>query len=88
MRLATNDDAFASEVMRDPENASVPSRSHVLIVFAIKLTRTPSAVTQDDLTPLRGVGLGDRGIHDLVSIIAYFNFVNRMAEGLGVSMET
>jgi alkylhydroperoxidase family enzyme len=42
---------------------------------------------ESDLAPLGAVGLSDRGLHDLVAVVAYFNFVNRMAAGLGVEVE-
>lgn len=55
--------------------------------YALKLTRAPASVTEHDLVPLREAGLDDRGIHDLAAVVAYFNFVNRMALGLGVELE-
>ncbi len=56
------------------------------VTYALKLTRTPRAVVMSDLEPLRAVGLSDRGLHDLVAVVAYFNFVNRVAAGLGVEL--
>lgn len=41
-----------------------------------------------DLEPLREAGLDDRGIHDAVQVISYFNYINRIAEALGVENET
>ena len=40
-----------------------------------------------DVEQLRSQGLDDRGIHDICAITAYFAFVNRMADGLGVELE-
>lgn len=51
---------------------------------ANKLTSAPSAVTESDSDELRAVGLGDADILDVTLIAAYFNFVNRIALGLGV----
>ena len=42
-------------------------------------------MTESDLGELRAVGLSDRDILDLSLVVAYFNFVNRLALGLGVS---
>ena len=42
---------------------------------------------REALNPLRDAGLDDRAILDLVQVIAYFNFVNRLADGLGVELE-
>ncbi len=57
-----------------------------MAAFAHGLTREVGA-TDHDLAPLREVGLDDRSILDLVQVVAYFNFVTRMAEGLGVELE-
>ena len=51
---------------------------------ADKLTSAPSAMTESDLGELRAVGLSDKDILDLTLIVGYFNFVNRIALGLGV----
>jgi alkylhydroperoxidase family enzyme len=36
---------------------------------------------------LRACGLGDRAIHDATQVIAYFNYINRVADGLGIDLE-
>lgn len=55
--------------------------------YALKLTRTPAEVTEADVAALREAGLGDAGVHDAACVVAYFNFVNRIADGLGVELE-
>ena len=54
---------------------------------AIKLTRNPSDVTQADIERLRGLGLSDQAISDATQVIAFFNYINRIADGLGVDLE-
>ena len=56
-----------------------------IVRHAEKLTSAPEAMTESDLGELRAVGLSDRDILDLTLVVAYFNFVNRIALGLGVS---
>jgi uncharacterized peroxidase-related enzyme len=56
-----------------------------IVRHADKLTSAPSAMTESDLGELRAVGLSDNDILDLTLIVSYFNFVNRIALGLGVS---
>lgn len=56
-----------------------------IVMHAEKLTSAPSAMTESDLDPLRAEGLTDQDILDITLIVAYFNFVNRIALGLGVS---
>ena len=55
--------------------------------YVVKLTRTPAAVSEADLTPLRDAGLSDAEIHDACAVASYYGFVNRMANGLGVELE-
>ena len=55
-----------------------------IVRHAEKLTSAPSAMTESDLGELRAVGLSDKDILDLTLIVGYFNFVNRIALGLGV----
>lgn len=44
-------------------------------------------MTEADVKRLREVGLSDRAIHDATQVIAYFNYINRIADGLGVDLE-
>ena len=55
--------------------------------FADALTRRPASMTQADVDRLITEGLDERAVHDLASIVAYFAFVNRIANGLGVELE-
>ena len=58
-----------------------------MLGYAVKLTRAPGAVRAADVAALRRNGFDDRGIHDICAITAYFAFVNRIADGLGVELE-
>ena len=54
---------------------------------AVKLTKSPREMTEDDVLRLREAGLSDRAINDATQVIAYFNYINRIADGLGVDLE-
>jgi len=56
-----------------------------IVIHAEKLTSAPAAMAESDLDPLRLEGLSDQDILDITLVVAYFNFVNRIALGLGVS---
>jgi alkylhydroperoxidase family enzyme len=58
-----------------------------LLAYADLLTLTPHAVTSAHIDALRAEGYDDRAIHDACAIVAYFAFVNRIADGLGVELE-
>jgi uncharacterized peroxidase-related enzyme len=60
----------------------------LLCAFAEKLTLHPADMTITDVESLRDAGLDDRAVHDAVQIIGYFNYINRVADALGVEPET
>ena len=59
-----------------------------MLEYADKLTRTPAEMNAADADALRQHGFDDRAIHDACAIVAYFNLVNRIADGLGVELES
>lgn len=69
------------------EALRVTARERALLRYADKVTLTPTRVTEEDVAALREAGLDDRAIHDACAIAAYFAFVNRIADGLGVELE-
>ena len=58
-----------------------------MLRFSTHLTRHPDQVRREDLEELRRQGFSDSQLLDIVQVAAYFNFVNRMADGLGVELE-
>ena len=58
-----------------------------LCAYAEKATRTPAAMGLADVAALRTHALDDTAIHDAVQVIAYFNYINRVADCLGVDLE-
>ena len=58
-----------------------------MLDYSVKLSATPSTVTLDDVEGLRNVGFGDGAILDICQVTAYYNYVNRLADGLGVELE-
>lgn len=59
----------------------------VMLEFAETLTFTPAQVTQADVDRLRAVGFSEVEVFDIVVLVAYRNFVNRVHDGLGVTTE-
>jgi alkylhydroperoxidase family enzyme len=58
-----------------------------LLGYSEKLTRSPGAMVEADLEPLRAAGLSDEDILDANLTVAYFAYVNRIADGLGVKLD-
>ena len=59
-----------------------------MLDYAVKLTRRPGEMRGADVEALRERGFDDRAIHDICAITAYYAFVNRIADGLGVELES
>ncbi len=62
-------------------------RTRALCDYAQRLTLAPASVGAADADALRAVGLDDAAIHDAIQVIAYFNYINRIAEGVGTDLE-
>ena len=86
-RSASDIDELVAALGTDIRRAVLPDADRALLEYAGKLTRTPGAMTARDCDALRQHGFDDLGIHDLCAVVAYFNFVNRIADGLGVELE-
>jgi uncharacterized peroxidase-related enzyme len=71
----------------DWRTAGLDDATTAMLDFAERLTREPASVGREDVERLRGAGLDDRAITDVVQVCAYFNYINRIAEGLGVDDE-
>lgn len=68
----------------DFEAMELPSHQQAMLRYARKLTLHPEAMEEEDIRQLKENGLNDRDILDINLIVSYFNFVNRIANGLGV----
>ena len=58
-----------------------------MLRFAIKLTTAPGAMNDADVDALRSAGFSDRDILDIVEVVAYYAYANRIADGLGIETE-
>ncbi|RLE36543.1 peroxidase [Candidatus Acetothermia bacterium] len=73
-----------SRFTSDFRSVELPPRIRAVLEYAEKLTRAPDEVSEEDIAPLREEGLSDSEILSVNLIASYFNFVNRIAIGLGV----
>jgi uncharacterized peroxidase-related enzyme len=74
-------------VKHDYRRAKLTPRQKALCKFAEMVTRAPAALRPQHLETLRLHGLSDRDILDAVGVIAYFNYINRIADALGIDPE-
>ena len=71
----------------DPDSAELGARRRALLRYTLKLTRTPDAMEPADVEALRAVGYEDADVLGIAEVVAYFAYVNRIADGLGVQLE-
>ena len=70
----------------DPSPA-LDETQRALLAYAVKVTLRPSTCSEEDVQALRGAGASDEAIHATVQVAAYFNYINRVADALGVDPE-
>jgi uncharacterized peroxidase-related enzyme len=81
------DEALYAQIREDYTQANLSPADRTMLDYASKLTLTPAIITRGDVEALRTTGFDDRAILDIAQITAYFAFVNRTADGLGVALE-
>jgi uncharacterized peroxidase-related enzyme len=74
-------------IVDDFRLAPVSDFERILLAYVERLTVQPWSAAETHIQMLRLAGWSDRAIHDAVQVTAYFNYVNRLADGLGVSLE-
>jgi len=84
LRCVTLDEELAAALRRDYRQAALPDQELAMLDYVVKLTRTPAEVSVGDLQRLRQAGFADRAILQINLIASWFNYINRVADGLGV----
>ena len=86
LRLTKNP-ALVAALQQDYRSADISARQRAMLDYADKLTRDPGALRAADMQALRTACLDDRSILDLNQTVSYFAYDNRVADGLGVSID-
>lgn len=80
-------DRLIHQVIDRWQDAALTAALLELLGFAERVTLSPGARSEADIARLREFGWSDRAIHDAVQVISYFNYINRVADALGVEAE-
>ena len=83
----TLDEAFVKALVDDYEHAPLTEADRAMLDFAGKVTKDATRITPKDHERLRSVGFDDRGILQITLIASWFNYINRVADALGVGRE-
>ncbi len=88
LRQLLKDDVLLAEIEVDWQLADISARRSAMLRYAVKLTRDPAAMTANDVAVLREATFSDRDILDIVEVVAYYAYANRIVDGLGVPLES
>jgi uncharacterized peroxidase-related enzyme len=84
LRLATLDESLSEAIKRDWRTADITPAESAMLAYVEKLTLRPSSCGRDDMESLREHGFEDQAILQINLIASWFNYINRVADGLGV----
>jgi uncharacterized peroxidase-related enzyme len=85
--MASGDHTLVRHLKNNPAGAPLNRQDKVMIDFALRLTREPSAIRLEDIDSLKGAGFSEEQVVDIVLITCVFNFMDRLADGLGVELD-
>ena len=86
LRIAS-EESIMDQVKKNYKTADISKAEKVMLYYAEKLTQKSYTIQKSDIEKLRTVGFSDHDIFDMNQVCAYFNYVNRIADGLGVVLE-
>jgi uncharacterized peroxidase-related enzyme len=81
------DKALVEALEKDYTSAPISEPDRVMLEYVVKVTKDATKVWKDDMDRLRAAGFDDRGILQITLIAAWFNYINRVADSLGVGRE-
>jgi uncharacterized peroxidase-related enzyme len=82
--LESGNDQLARQLIYDYRTAELSVEDRALCDYAVKLTVTPGSMNETDVVALRQRGFNDEQITIAAQVVGYFNYINRIADGLGV----
>ena len=83
----TLDKELVEALEKDYTTAPITPQERVMVNYVIKVTKDATKVWKDDIEGLRTVGFDDRGILQITLIASWFNYINRVADALGVGRD-
>jgi len=83
----TLDKSLVEALERDYTSAPITTQERLMLDYVVKLTKDATKVSRDDHERLRAAGFDDKAILQITLIASWFNYINRVADALGVGRE-
>ncbi len=83
----TLDDSLIEALRHDYRTAPITEQERVMCDYVVKVTKDATQCSPADLDGLRSVGFDDQGILQITLIASWFNYINRVADALGVGRD-
>lgn len=83
----TLDEALSEAIKKDFRTADITNEEKVMLEYVEKITLRPARITSEDIDALRNAGFDDLAILQINLIASWFNYINRVADGLGVGRD-
>ena len=83
----TLDKTLVDALQNDYRSAPISEKDRAMLDYVVKLTKDATKVSPDDHAQLRAAGFDDRGILQITLIASWFNYINRVADALGVGRD-
>ena len=83
----TLDETLVKAIQEDYRTAPLSDQDRTMLEYVEKITRDATQVTRGDHDRLRAAGFDDKGILQITLIASWFNYINRVADALGVGRE-
>jgi len=83
----TLDKDLVEALQKDYTTAPISAQDRVMLDYVIKLTKDATKIGRNDVDGLRAAGFDDRGILQITLIASWFNYINRVADALGVGRD-
>lgn len=83
----TLDQELIDALKKDYTTAPITGPERVMLDYVVKLTKDATKVWKDDHEKLRAAGFDDTAILQITLIASWFNYINRVADALGVGRE-
>ena len=85
--LSGVEEGLKTQLINDYKTADITEADKLILEYAEKITKTPASITKANIDKLLANGFDKQGVHDIAQVASYYNYVNRLADSLGVELE-